>query len=174
MANICRTDVKIEGTPEAINYFVERYENCNDGKYPNEGDTPHIVDVFGAEAENFIDRVGSKWVTKYDIYGQDETSYEFGLESAWYPPSDMLKEMHRQLVAIDPDIVFTARYWDEGYDPIGVIKITDAGQYLTLEEVPMSEDEYRDEYPDDENMDDYYDQEIEWLFGSLERQLNIA
>lgn len=174
MANICRTDVKIEGTPEAINYFVERYENCNDGKYPNEGDTPHIVDVFGAEAENFIDRVGSKWVAKYDIYGQDETSYEFGLESAWYPPSDMLKEMHRQLVAIDPDIIFTARYWDEAYDPIGVIKITDASQYLTLEEVPMSEDEYRDEYPDDENMDDYYDQEIEWLFGDLERQLNIA
>ena len=173
MANICRTEVKLQGTKEALDYFAEKFENCNDGKYPNEKDTPHIVDVFGAEAELFIDRVGSKWVQKYDWYGTD-TVFEFSLESAWYPPSDMLKEMHRQLVAIDPDIVFTARYWDEGYDPIGVIKITDAGQYLTLEEVPMSEDEYRDEYPDDENMDDYYDQEIEWLFGSLERQLNIA
>ena len=166
MANICRTDVKIEGTPEAINYFVERYENCNDGKYPNEGDTPHIVDVFGAEAENFIDRVGSKWVTKYDIYGQDETSYEFGLESAWYPPSDMLKEMHRQLVAIDPDIIFTARYWDEAYDPIGVIKITDAGQYLTIETEPEPEDEFEGEY--------YWDDVIDPAFRALEKKLNIA
>jgi len=166
MANICRTDVKIEGTPEAINYFVERYENCNDGKYPNEGDTPHIVDVFGAEAENFIDRVGSKWVTKYDIYGQDETSYEFGLESAWYPPSDMLKEMHRQLVAIDPDIIFTARYWDEAYDPIGVLNITDAGQYLTLETEPESEDEFEGEY--------YWDDVIDPAFRALEKKLNIA
>jgi len=166
MANTCRTDVKIEGTPEAINYFVERYENCNDGKYPNEGDTPHIVDVFGAEAENFIDKVGSKWVTKYDIYGQDETSYEFGLESAWYPPSDMLKEMHRQLVTIDPDIIFTARYWDEAYDPIGVIKITDAGQYLTLETEPESEDEFEGEY--------YWDDVIDPEFARLERKLGIA
>jgi hypothetical protein len=166
MANICRTDVKIEGTPEAINYFVELYENCNDGKYPNEGDTPHIVDVFGAEAENFIDKVGSKWVTKYDIYGQDETSYEFGLESAWYPPSDMLKEMHRQLVAIDPDIIFTARYWDEAYDPIGVLKITDAGQYLTLETEPESEDEFEGEY--------YWDDVIDPAFRALEKKLNIA
>jgi len=166
MANICRTDVKIEGTPKAINYFVELYENCNDGKYPNEGDTPHIVDVFGAEAENFIDKVGSKWVTKYDIYGQDETSYEFGLESAWYPPSDMLKEMHRQLVAIDPDIIFTARYWDEAYDPIGVLKITDAGQYLTLETEPESEDEFEGEY--------YWDDVIDPAFRALEKKLNIA
>jgi len=166
MANICRTDVKIEGTPEAINYFVERYENCNDGKYPNEGDTPHIVDVFGAEAENFIDRVGSRWVTKYDIYGQDETSYEFGIESAWYPPSDMLKEMHRQLVAIDPDIIFTARYWDEAYNPIGVLKITDAGQYLILETEPESEDEFEGEY--------YWDDVIDPEFARLERKLGIA
>ena len=166
MANICRTDVKIEGTPEAINYFVERYENCNDGKYPNEGDTPHIVDVFGAEAENFIDKVGSKWVTKYDIYGQDETSYEFGLESAWYPPSDMLKEMHRQLVAIDPDIIFTARYWDEAYDPIGVIKITDSGQYLELETYGLDEDDFDGEY--------FWDDVIEPEFEKLEKKLNIA
>jgi hypothetical protein len=73
MANTCRTEVKISGTTDAIDYFVTRYENCNDGKvYPNTEDTPHIVDVFGAEAELFIDRVGSKWVQKYDDYRSDE------------------------------------------------------------------------------------------------------
>lgn len=166
MANVCRTDIKIQGSTEAIKYFSEKYENCNDGKYPNEKDTPHIVDVFGADAENFIDKVGSKWVTKYEVYGEDDNSYEFSMESAWYPPSDMLKEMHRQLVAIDPDIIFTARYWDEAYDPIGVIKITDAGQYLTIETEPEPEDEFEGEY--------YWDDVIEVEFRRLESKLNIA
>jgi len=165
MANTCRTDIKIKGSKEAISYFKEKYESCHDGKYPNEEETPHIVDVFGADAELFIDKVGSKWITQYEIFWDDETSYEFGLESANYPPSDMLKEMHRQLAAIDPDIVFTARYWDEAYDPIGVIKITDSGQYLELETVT------------DEDEDDYeyfWDDVIEPEFERLEKKLNIA
>lgn len=173
MANICRTEVKIKGSKEAISYFAEKYENCNDGKYPNEKDTPHIVDVFGAEAELFIDRVGSKWVQKHDEIDSDENLYWFALESAWYPPSDMLKEMHRQLIAIDPDLTFTARHWDEAYDPIGVIKITDAGQYLQLEETPMSEEEFQEEYEDDYEDRDYYEQEVEWLFETLERKLGV-
>ena len=165
MANICRTEVKIQGTEDAIKYFVSRYENCNDKEYPNTQDTPHIVDVFGAKAENFIDKVGSKWVKKYDDYQSDGNTFEFSLESAWYPPSDMLKEMHRQLVTIDPDIIFTARYWDEAYDPIGVLKITDAGQYLTLETEPEPEDEFEGEY--------YWDDVIDPEFARLERKLGI-
>lgn len=164
MANTCRTDIKIQGTKEAISYFKEKYESCHDGKYPNEEENPHIADVFGADAELFIDKVGSKWITQYEIFWDDETSYEFGLESANYPPSDMLKEMHRQLVAIDPDIIFTARYWDETYDPIGVIKITDAGQYLELEDYSLEEDDQ--EY--------FWDDVIEPAFERLEKQLNIA
>jgi len=164
MANICRTDVKIQGSKEAISYFKEKYESCHDGKYPNEEVIPHIADVFGADAELFIDKVGSKWITQYEIFWDDETSYEFGLESANYPPSDMLKEMHRQLVAIDPDIIFTARYWDEAYDPIGVLKITDAGQYLELETV-IEEDEDGYEY--------FWDDVIEPEFERLEKKLNI-
>ena len=164
MANICRTDVKIQGSEEAISYFKEKYESCHDGKYPNEEVIPHIADVFGADAELFIDKVGSKWITQYEIFWDDETSYEFGLESANYPPSDMLKEMHRQLVAIDPDIIFTARFWDEAYDPIGVIKITDSGQYLELEDYSLEEDDQ--EY--------FWDDVVEPAFQVLEKKLNIA
>lgn len=164
MANTCRTDVKIQGSKEAISYFKEKYESCHDGKYPNEEENPHIVDVFGADAELFIDKVGSKWISQYEIFWDDETSYEFGLESANYPPSDMLKEMHRQLAVIDPDIIFTARYWDEAYDPIGVLKITDAGQYLELETV-IEEDEDGYEY--------FWDDVIEPEFERLEKKLNI-
>ena len=164
MANTCRTDVKIQGSEEAISYFKEKYESCHDGKYPNEEENPHIVDVFGADAELFIDKVGSKWISQYEIFWDDETSYEFGLESANYPPSDMLKEMHRQLAVIDPDIIFTARYWDEAYDPIGVIKITDSGQYLELEDYSLEEDDQ--EY--------FWDDVVEPAFQVLEKKLNIA
>jgi len=82
MANYCRTNIRIEASEEAINYFREKYDNCNDGAYPNTEETPHIADVFGADAELFIDKVGSKWVKKYDVMDDDTNTFEFSLESA--------------------------------------------------------------------------------------------
>jgi hypothetical protein len=163
MANTNRTDVKITSTKEAIDFLWENFENMNDGKYPNEKDTPHIADVFGANEELFIDKIGSKWITIYDYGANGDTEFEVNFESAWYPPSDMLKEMHRQLIAMDPDVIFTARYWDEAYSPIGVLKITDAGQYLTLEDNSLEEDDR--EY--------FWDDVIEPAFQVLEKKLNI-
>ena len=166
MANICRTDIRIEASEYAIKSFIEKYEGCHDGKYPNKEEIPHIVDVFGADAELFIDKVGSKWVTKYDVYYEGLTVFEFGLESAWYPPSDMLKEMYRQLVdRSDSDVIFTARYWDEAYDPIGVLKIVGEGEILSLETEPEPEDEYEGEW--------YWDDVIDPEFERLEKELNI-
>jgi len=164
MANTCRTEVSINASKEAIKMFQERLENCNDGSYPNEKEIPHIVDVFGADAELFIDKVGSKWISLQEIYTNDEECIEFSLESAWYPPSDMLKEMHRQLIEIDSNATFTARYWDEGYEPIGVIKITKESEYLTSELNDLSvEDE--PEY--------FWDDIIVPEFEKLESNLNI-
>ena len=82
MANTCRTDVSINASKEAIKIFQTKLENCNDGRYPNEKETPHIVDVFGADAELFIDKVGSKWISLQEIYTDDEECIEFSLESA--------------------------------------------------------------------------------------------
>ena len=163
MANINTTIIEITSTKEVIDFLYDKFENMNDGKYPNEGETPHIVDVFGADAESFIDKVGSKWIRVYDYYSFDETQMKINFESAWYPPSDLLKEMHNQLVAMDPDVIFTARYWDEAYDPIGIIKITDSGQYVTL-------DDYSLEYADSEY---FWDEVVEPAFEKLEKQLNI-
>jgi|TARA_B110000967_G_C18838859_1_gene538277 hypothetical protein len=164
MANTCRTDVSINASKEAIKIFQTKLENCNDGRYPNEKETPHIVDVFGADAELFIDKVGSKWISLQEIYTDDEECIEFSLESAWYPPSDMLKEMHRQLIEIDSNTTFTARYWDEGYEPIGVIKITKESEYLTSELNDLSvEDE----------PEFFWDDVIDPSFEQLEQLLNI-
>ena len=163
MANTNTTIVKIEASKEAIDFLYEKFENMNDGRYPNEGETPHIADVFGADAELFIDKVGSKWISICDYYSNDDTEFIANFESAWYPPSDLLKEMHRQLIEIDSDTIFTARYWDEAYDPIGIIKITDTGQYITKED-------YSIEYYDEEY---YWDEVISPAFGTLEEKLNI-
>jgi hypothetical protein len=165
MANICRTNISIKGTKEAINYFREKYDNCNDREYPNVGETPHIVDVFGADAESFIDKVGSKWVKKYDVMVDDDDEFEFSLESAWYPPSDMMKEIHRQLSEIDPDVNISGTYWDEVYDPCGVFKITDTGELITKEATPdESEDEFEGDF--------YWDEVIDPLFNNLKNILN--
>lgn len=163
MANTNTTIVTITASKEAIDFLYEKFENMNDGRYPNEKETPHIVDVFGADAELFIDKVGSKWISICDYYSNDDTEFIVNFESAWYPPSDLLKEMHRQLIEIDSDTIFTARYWDEVYDPIGIIKITDTGQYITQED-------YSIEYDDEEY---YWDEVISPAFEKLEKQLNI-
>ena len=68
MANTCRTDVTIKGSKEAMKYFQEKYDNCVDGNYPAEEGETHIIDAFGAEAELLIDRIGSKWISKYDVF----------------------------------------------------------------------------------------------------------
>ena len=163
MANTNRTDVTIKGSKEAMKYFQEKYDNCVDGNYPAEEGETHIIDAFGAEAELLIDRIGSKWISKYDVFVDADDEFQFAMESAWYPPSDMLKEMHRQLVAIDPDVTFTARYWDEAYSPIGVLKITGSGIYLTEEDNSIEEDDR--EY--------FWDDVIEPAFQVLEKKLNI-
>lgn len=165
MANICSTSIRIEASQEAIDYFREKYDNCNDGDYPNTKETPHIVDVFGADAELFIDKVGSKWVQKCDTIEDDTNLFQFNLESAWYPPSDMMKEIHRQLSEIDPDVNITGRYWDEAYDPIGVFKIVDTGELITREGTPdIDEDEFEGDY--------YWDDVIDTLFDDLRSELN--
>ena len=161
MANICRTNIRIEASEAAINYFREKYDNCNDGPYPNTKETPHIVDVFGADAELFIDKVGSKWVQKYDVMDDDINSFEFGLESAWYPPSDMILEIYRQMAEIDDEVKISGKYWDEVYNPIGVFEVY-YGEIIK-EEQDIDEDDDR-EY--------FWDDVIEPAFDKLQKKLD--
>jgi hypothetical protein len=165
MANICRTNISIKGTKEAIKYFQEKYDSCVDGKYPAEEGQTHIIDAFGAKAELLIDRIGSKWISKYDVFIDADDEFQFSLESAWYPPSDMMKEIHRQLAEIDPDVNISGTYWDEVYDPCGVFKITDTGELITKEATPdESEDEFEGDF--------YWDEVIDPLFNNLKNILN--
>ena len=158
MANTCRTKITIQASREAIQDFVDRLEKCVDGSYPNsENDKPHIIDEFGAKAELLIDRIGSKWVQMYDGYDSGISEHDdtegssevvFELESAWYPPSDMILEMYRQVVEsneeADEEVRVFGSYWDEGYQPIGVFEVY-YGQIIEEQDHDLDESEWDDE-----------------------------
>ena len=87
--------------------------------------TPTSLDEFGADAELFIDKVGSKWVQIWDegIYHSSDNKCEIYLDTASYPPSDMILEIYRQMAEIDDEIKVSGKYWDEAYNPIGVFEV---------------------------------------------------
>tara|TARA_B110000046_G_C12810202_1_gene320918 strand:+ start:80 stop:664 length:585 start_codon:yes stop_codon:yes gene_type:complete len=157
MANTCRTKITIQASREAIQDFVDRLEKCVDGSYPNsENDKPHIIDEFGAKAELLIDRIGSKWVQMYDGYDSGISEHDdtegssevvFELESAWYPPSDMILEMYRHVVEfneeVDEEVRVFGSYWDEGYQPIGVFEVY-YGQIIEEQDHDLDESEWDD------------------------------
>jgi|TARA_R110000744_G_scaffold68303_1_gene138964 hypothetical protein len=188
MANTCRTKITIQASREAIQDFVDRLENCVDGGYPNsENDKPHIIDEFGAKAELLIDRIGSKWIQMYDGYDSGISEHDdtegssevvFELESAWYPPSDMILEMYRQVVEFDEEADEEVRvfgsYWDEAYNPIGVFEVY-YGQIIAEENLDLDEsewDEKVEEEGDTEYDRNFWDEEVHPAFESIQKKLD--
>lgn len=176
MANSNRTEIYIEGSKEAIDNFVERFEMCHSGPYPNQELNPHIADEFGADAELFIDKVGSKWIQIYDegIYRESENNCEIYLDTAWYPPSDMILEIYRQMAEIDDEITVSGKYWDEGYQPIGVFEVY-YGQIIKEENHDLDECEW-DEDIEGEGEQEYdrnfWEEVVDPAFKILQEKLD--
>jgi len=167
MANICRTELTIVATPEAINYFKEKFNNSHSGDYPSKLSKPHIIDVFGSRrTENIVDKIGAKWISIYDELEEiSETECKVQLESAYHIPSSMISEIYLQLEEIDGSVKMYGRYWDEGFFPIGVFELY-----------------YGDIFEEEENVDeeDYelgvdgsiWEVAIEPMFKKLQKKLN--
>ena len=183
MANTCRTDIIIKASKKAIDNFVERFDKCHDGAYPNQEENPHIIDEFGAKAELLIDKVGSKWVKMWDggINYHDDTEgsseVHLALDSAWYPPSDMILEMFRQMEEIDgkdEGVRVYGSYWDEAYSPIGVFEVY-YGEIISEENNDLDESEW-DEKVEAEGESEYdrnfWEEEIEPAFEILQKKLD--
>ena len=192
MANICRTEIKIQASTDAVQNIVDRLEGCVDGNYPNtKDDRPHLIDEFGAKAELLIDRIGSKWVNRYN--GHDESGIsEFGeirdgvselvfeLESANYPPSDMILEIYRQVSELnggddsDEEVKMFGSYWDEGYQPIGVFEVY-YGQIIEEENHDLDESEWEDKVEaegESEYDRNFWEEEVEPTFEALQKKLD--
>lgn len=176
MANSNRTEIYIEGSKEAIDNFVERFDKCHDGPYPNQLEKPHIVDEFGADSESFIDKVGSKWVHIWDegLYHSSDNRCEIYLDSAWYPPSDMILEIYRQMAEIDDEIKVSGKYWDEGYQPIGVFEVY-YGQIIEEEYHDLDESEWDDKVEaegESEYDRNFWEEEVEPAFEIIQKKLD--
>ena len=184
MANTCRTDIIIKASKKAIDNFVERFDKCVDGSYPNtENDSPHIIDEFGAKAELLIDRIGSKWVAMWDggiSYHDDRegsSEVHLSLDSASYPPSDMILEIYRQLAEFDKDedkeVRVFGSYWDEAYNPIGVFEVY-YGQIIEEEHYDLDEEEWQERVnEEDEDYDrNFWDEVIDPTFTLLQERLD--
>ena len=146
MANSNRTEIYIEGSKEAIDNFVERFDKVSRVVLTQmKKITPTSLMNLEPDAELFIDKVGSKWIQIWDegCYRSSDNRCEIYLDSAWYPPSDMILEIYRQMAEIDDEIKVSGKYWDEGYQPIGVFEVY-YGQIIE-EQHSLDESEWDDE-----------------------------
>ena len=173
MANSNRTEIYIESlSKEAIDNFVERFEKCHSGPYPNQEENPHIADEFGADAELFIDKVGSKWIQIWDegIYHSSDNRCEIYLDTAWYPPSDMILEIYRQMAEIDDEIKVSGKFWDEGYVPIGVFEVY-YGEIIE-EQQSLDEDEWEEEIELKDYERNFWEEVVDPAFTVLQEKLD--
>ena len=163
MANICRTEMYLKASPEAIEWLKETYEGATDET---------LVEHFGKEAESYIDRIGSKWVQKYDSWDEDENKYYISVESAWYPPKDMIENMYdllKEKSGDDDEVKIFGRYWDEAFSPIGAFYVDENG--WESEEGELDEDQWEWEEENPEGF--FWDDVIEPAFRALEEELGL-
>jgi hypothetical protein len=146
MANICRTEININGTEEVQDWFGDIVKNMN---------ADQLIEQFGSEGESVIDRIGSKWLMKYD-WGSGYLS----VETAWYPPDVFLKNIYSQVVEKDPNATIDGQYWDEAFSPIGVFVIDSNGYRTNETNIDVDMD---DEY--------YWDEQVEPVFNELKKDL---
>jgi hypothetical protein len=160
MANYCRTEMTLKASPEAISWLKETYEAAT---------SETLVEHFGKKAELYIDRVGSKWVQKYDDWEEDENSYYISLESAWYPPKDMIEQMYELLKEKSGDTTVTieGRYWDEAFSPVGVFYVNESGWESEEEDINEDQSDWEEENPDGY----FFDDVIDPVFARLKEEL---
>ncbi len=149
MANICTTQINIYANESTIDWFERLVKTYDEQDYIGQFSDP--------EAENMIDKIGSKWVYVTENYRVDQHEYYIALESAWYPPDTLMKNIYTQLAENDPRAFLDGRYWDEGYNPIGIFEINNSGYHSAETSVDVDWD---NEY--------YWDEEVEPAFNSLE------
>jgi hypothetical protein len=139
MANVCRTEIYIHANQSTIDWFEKLVKNFF---------VEDFIGQFGSDADNNADKIGCRWLLKYDEFREDAHTYFISFESAWYPPDILMKNMYAQVAALDKGAYLDGRYWDETFDPIGKFEINETG-YHTVEsavEADMDSDYFWDDY----------------------------
>ena len=149
MANVCTNRIYFHANQSTIDWFEDLVENFTDEDF---------IKQFGSKGPNNIERIGCKWVTKDDWDRYDENTYYLGFESAWYPPDTMIQNMVAQLQEHDENAYADGRYWDEGFDPIGIFQCNGPDNWSSSE--TSVDVDWENEM--------YWDDEVEPAFDNLE------
>lgn len=185
MANTCTTQIDFYASPKAIKWLDEEIDKIKQ----SENVTDAFAQVFRTESDlepdgtitNVIDTIGSKWIAISDRGGSDDTNYYLSVETAWSYPKDLIERIVNKLQQITEEsgeeftnpregksAMAKGRYWDEGYDPIGVFVSYGIGETDDAE-TTIDEDEYEWE---EQNPDGYFwDEVIEPQFDYLEEEI---
>lgn len=159
MANICTNQITFIASKDAIDWLESEINKLNELSY-NER-PKKLIDMFGVQGDNNIDRVGSKWITldSGERYREDDNTYFLQLESANYPPDELIKNIVKLLQdkSVDESVSAQGKYWDEGFDPIGILECNSTGYYTDETTVDVDWD---NEY--------YWDEQVEPAFDKLE------
>lgn len=167
MANICTTQVTVQSTPSVLSWLEEQFKQITN--LESEQINEKFIEMFGADSEDNIDKVGAKWITfdPSSLQRQDDENLYFVTETANHPPSDLLVNMQKMLSEKEKELEETdyatdtniyGRYWDEAFQPIGVFS-TGFGEW-EVDEAYLDDIDY-----DDEN---YWDNQVEPAFDNLE------
>jgi len=88
--------------------------------------------------DSYIEVLGAKWVVfedhevpSIDAHGMMESTAN--LYSAWSVVDGFIEELSNQLSEIDPEVVITTFYYDEGFNFAGAIKLYD-GDMIEIKE----------------------------------------
>lgn len=149
MANTCRTELYLHSNQSTIDWFEKLIDDF---------DVKDYIDQFEGEGDTMIDKIGSKWLIKYDWSREDEHTYFLSFESAWYPPDVLIRNIVGQLQEHDPHAYAEGRYWDENFSPIGIFQCNAPDMYETAEtDVDV-----------DWDSEFYWDEQVEPAFDDLE------
>jgi len=150
MANNCVTQINLYANESTMDWFEKLVKTYT---------VEDFIGQFGTQdAENMIDKIGSKWLILTDHYRVDQHEYYAAFESAWYPPDTLIKNIVAQLQENNEGAYADGRYWDENFSPIGIFQCNGPDSWESAE----------DDIDVDWDNEYFWDEEVEPAFNNLE------
>ena len=168
MANVCKTQIRVRSNPNTIDWLESELKSI--GSYETDEGNLKFIDKFGVEGNTITDKIGTKWLTFDPTIIEREQTEEYcelfiEIETANTPPTILIGNLNKivrekdyQLNPENPEVDTFGRYWDEGFQPIGVFSIYGDDTW-SFDEVNL-----------DVDMDDewFWESQVEPAFDDLE------
>lgn len=155
MANECITNILFESSEEGINWLKALLDQAWSKKGEERFD--FILENFGVEGKNNMEKLGARWVDLSDI-SIDEEGLRLNTTSANYPPNEMIKNIVEILrEKFDSSSIATGKYWDENFNTIGIFECNRYGYMFQEDSVDVDFDN-----------PDYWEEQVEPAFNNLE------